>query len=70
MLHQALRKKQMEMQQKDDERRRLLDEQNKKRVQKHMKACRLAEARHANATAKFYELMRKREEDYQRRQEV
>lgn len=47
-----------------------MDEQNKERVRQHMEARKHADARHAHAVANFHELMRKREEDYNRRQEV
>ena len=68
--NQLLRKKQEEMQQKDLERRRMMEEQNKERVRQHLEARKHADARHANAVANFHELMRKREEDYNKRQEV
>ena len=68
--NQLLRKKQEEMQQKDLERKRMMEEQNKERVRQHLEARKHADARHANAVANFHELMRKREEDYNKRQEV
>ncbi|KAI5054891.1 hypothetical protein GOP47_0030036 [Adiantum capillus-veneris] len=66
---EVLRKKQEEMELKDVERRRKYEEQNKERVHQHFEARKHAEARHATAVANFHELMRKREEDYHKRQE-
>ncbi|MCO5605775.1 hypothetical protein L7F22_059959 [Adiantum nelumboides] len=66
---EVLRKKQEEMELKDVERRRKYEEQNKERVRQHLEARKHAEARHATAVANFHELMRKREEDYHKRQE-
>ncbi|KAH7289248.1 hypothetical protein KP509_31G066200 [Ceratopteris richardii] len=66
---EVLRKKQKEMELKDIERRRKYEEQNQERIRQHLEARKHAEARHATAVANFHELMRKREEDYQKRQE-